>query len=148
MKPSEVKSRGEIKIREIIISDYDDMISLWRSLPGMGLSGADEKGEIEKFLMRNPTTCILAEFEGKIVGTVLGGFDWRRGYIYHLAVEKALWKRGIGRVLMDELERRFAKLGAQKIHLMIYVDNDAVEFYEGLGYIKRDDIEIMSKDLV
>lgn len=144
MKSSELK----IKMREMRPSDYDDVISLWRLLPGMGLSGADEREEIEKFLEKNPKTSILAEEEEKIVGTVLGGFDGRRGYIYHLAVAKNLWGRGIGTMLMDELEGRFAKLGAQKVHLMIYVDNDAVGFYEGLGYVKRDDIEIMSKDMI
>ena len=144
MRPSDIKP----ELREIKIPDYDDVISLWRSLPGMGLSGADDMGEIEKFLEKNPTTSILAEVEGKIVGTVLGGFDGRRGYIYHLAVAKNLWGRGIGTMLMDELEGRFKNLGTQKVHLMIYVDNDAVGFYEGLGYIKRDDIEIMSKDML
>lgn len=147
MKLSKARLKGDIKLSEMRIADYDDVISLWRSLSGMGLSGADEKGEIEKFIVRNPKTSILAETEGKIVGTVLGGFDGRRGYIYHLAVERTLWKRGIGRMLMEELEKRFKRLGAQKVHLMIYVENDAVGFYEGLGYVKRDDIEIMSKDL-
>ena len=145
---NKVKLEGDIKVREMRIADYDDVISLWRSLPGMGLSGADEMGEMERFLIRNPKTSLLAELEDKIVGTVLGGFDGRRGYIYHLAVAKDLWGRGIGTMLMDELEERFKNLGAQKVHLMIYVDNDAVGFYEGLGYIKRDDIETMSKDMV
>ena len=59
MKPSEI----EIKISEMTIADYDDVVSLWRSLSGMGLSGADEREEIEKFIAKNPTISLVAEAE-------------------------------------------------------------------------------------
>jgi ribosomal protein S18 acetylase RimI-like enzyme len=135
-------------IRAMEPSDYDDILVLWKSLPGMGLSSADEREKITAFLGRNPTTCLVAEREERIVGTVLGGWDGRRGYVYHLAVDEGLQEMGIGTALMDEVEQRFRVLGARRIHLMIYRDNTAWAFYEKRGWFFRDDkISLMSKDL-
>ena len=138
----------KIEIREMTIRDYDYVVALWRGLEMIGLSSADGRGQIKKFLEANPTTSLVAEIDGKIAGTVLGGFDGRRGYIYHLAVVKEMRGRGLGAMLMDELELQFKELGASRIHLMIYNDNEAWKFYEKRGYVRRDgELFIMSRDL-
>jgi ribosomal protein S18 acetylase RimI-like enzyme len=137
-----------IGIRPMTTSDYDSVLALWKSLPGMGLSSADERESIAAFLGVNPTTCLVAEQGDEICGTVLGGWDGRRGYVYHLAVSEGLQETGIGTALMDEVERRFAELGARRIHLMIYRDNTAWAFYEKRGWFFRDhEISLMSKDI-
>lgn len=137
------------KIREMVIEDYDEIIALWRGFSGIGLSNADEKDQIGRFLDVNPKTSLIVEIDGKIAGTVLGGFDGRRGYIYHLAVSEKMRGKGLGTMLMDELELRFKELGASKIHLMIYNDNPAWKFYEKREYVRRDgELFIMSRDLV
>ena len=139
---------GAAAIRAMSPSDYADVLALWKSLPGMGLSSADEPHSIAAFLDKNPTTSLVAEREGRIVGTVLGGWDGRRGYVYHLAVAIPSQAAGVGTALMDEVERRFAALGARRIHLMIYRDNGAAAFYERRGWFKRDnELSLMSKDI-
>lgn len=136
-----------IDIRPMTMADYDAIVALWRSLPGMGLSGADEPEEVERFIARNPETSLVLTRDDVVIGGVLGGFDGRRGYLYHLAVRKEDQGQGYGTMLMDELERRFRDLGAMRIHLMIYTDNTAVEFYRKRGWWVRDELDIMSKDL-
>jgi N-acetylglutamate synthase len=139
---------GAAAIRAMAPSDYTAVLALWKSLPGMGLSSADEQHNITAFLEKNPTTSLVAEREGRIVGTVLGGWDGRRGYVYHLAVAQKSQAAGVGTALMDEVERRFAALGARRIHLMIYRDNEAAAFYERRGWFKRDnELSLMSKDI-
>ena len=54
-----------------------------------------------------------------MVGTVIGGFDGRRGLIYHLAVEPGFRKRGIGSLLMEEVERRLKGKGCLRCYLMV-----------------------------
>ncbi len=146
-----MKETGELDrghIREMTIEDYDAVVEIWKGLPGMGLSSADERTSLSAFLEKNRETCLVMENGGRIVGTVLGGWDGRRGYIYHLAVARDFWGHGAGSSLMDEVERLLKKLGAQRIHLMIYRDNGASAFYEKRGWFSRDDeILIMSKDL-
>lgn len=138
-----------VTIRAMAASDYDNVLALWKSLPGMGLSSADKRQNIAAFLKQNPTTCLVAEKGGLITGTVLGGWDGRRGYVYHLAVADELQETGIGTALMDEVERGFAALGARRIHLMIYRTNEAWAFYEKRGWFFRDkELSLMSKDLV
>jgi len=135
-------------IRAMTQADYHAVLSLWKSLAGMGLSSADEPGAIAAFLEQNPTTALVAERAGSIVGTVLGGWDGRRGYVYHLAVAAEHQGEGIGTALMDEVEKRFCVLGAQRIHLMIYENNPASAFYEKRGWFSRGgELLLMSKDI-
>ena len=136
-----------IDIRPMTLADYEAVLDLWRSLPGMGLSGSDDPKEIERFIARNPETSLVLRRDDVVVGGVLGGFDGRRGYLYHLAVRREDHGRGYGTMLLAELERRFRDLGAMRIHLMIYTDNEAVEFYRKRGWWVRDELNIMSKDV-
>ena len=77
-----------MKIRVMLMEDYDAVYSLWIRTPGMGLNRVDDSREgIEKYLKRNPTTCFIAEEEGRLIGVILSGHDGRRGYIHHTAVE-------------------------------------------------------------
>ena len=85
-----------VEIRIMKSNDYSDAVDLWKSLPGLGLSSADEQSAIDLFLSKNPVTCFVALDESKIIGTVLGGSDGRRGYLYHLAVHKGKRTRFIG----------------------------------------------------
>jgi len=134
--------------RKMTIADYEKAIDLWNALPGMGLSSADEKNEIEKFLVKNPHTCWVAVIENTIVGTILGGNDGRRGYIYHLAVQKKMQKHGVGKALLERCLKAFEVAGIQKCHLMVYCDNrEGIAFWEHAGWSVRKDVFTMSKEL-
>ena len=67
--------------------DYDAARRLWEGAgPGIHIRRSDEPGEIQKKLQRDPDLFLVAEADGQLIGTVLGGFDGRRGMVYHLAV--------------------------------------------------------------
>ncbi len=135
-------------IREMIVSDYEQMITLWKSTPGIGLSDADSKRNISQFLERNPGLSFVYEIDKRIVGTVLCGHDGRRGYIYHLAVHQAFKKQGIGKGLMTQSLAKLSLKRIAKCHLFLYGDNeDAVQFYDHLGWERRSHLLIYSKNL-
>lgn len=115
--------------------DYERARSLWRdSAPGVNLSRSDEPDEIRKKLERDPDMFLVAESGGRLVGTVMAGFDGRRGVVYHLAVERAHRKQGIGHRLMEAVEARLRAKGCLKYYLLVTHDNpEAVAFYEGMG---------------
>ena len=73
-------------IREMKPEDYDQIYSMWQITSKRALSEADSRQGIEKYLARNPGMSMVAEIDGKIVGTVLAGHDGRRGFIHHMAV--------------------------------------------------------------
>ncbi len=82
-----------------------------------------------------PTCSWLQKQMGRVVGSVIGGFDGRRGMMYHLAVAPEERQRGIGAALMDELERRLRQKGCIRYYLMVLYDNaEAIRFYEGRGW--------------
>lgn len=138
----------DILYRRMTINDYDSAIALWNSLPGMGLSGADERSEIEKFIKMNTGTCWVAVIGSYLAGTILGGSDGRRGYIYHLAVRTDLQQQGIGKILLAHCLDAFLNAGIQKCHLMVYPDNLAgITFWEKMGWTIRKDVLTMSKEL-
>ncbi len=111
--------------------DYPAVYALWSTAgPGIHVRRSDDPDEIAKKLRRDPDLFLLAELDGQVVGTVLGGFDGRRGMVYHLAVAEAYRQRGIGTALMDELERRLRQKGCLRYYLLVTNDNlDAMRFY-------------------
>ncbi len=122
--------------------DYDVVRALWREAgSGIQLSPSDEQGEIGKKLHRDPDLFLVAEEGKRIVGAVLGGFDGRRGMVYHLAVQPEYRERGIGRTLMEELEHRLRTKGCLKYYLLVTKDNqEALAFYGQMGC---DEMELL-----
>jgi ribosomal protein S18 acetylase RimI-like enzyme len=129
-------------------ADYTATVELWdRSGPGVHVGRSDTLQEIAKKLQRDPDLFLVAEAGGKLIGTVIGGYDGRRGLVYHLAVDKTCREQGIGTALMDELERRLKTKGCLKTYLLVVPGNEeAALFYERRGW-QRMDVAIYGKEL-
>ena len=128
--------------------DYPAVLDLWnRSGPGVQVRSSDEIQEIEKKIARDPDLFLVAEIDGRIVGTVMGGFDGRRGMIYHLAVETKFRKYGLGGQLMTEVESRLRQKGCLKAYLLVTKSNEEViPFYEKRGW-EAMDLHVFGKNL-
>jgi len=129
--------------------DYEQVTRLWRQAgEGVHIGRSDTPEQIENKLRRDPDLFLVAEISGELVGAVLGGFDGRRGLIYHLAVAKGYRKKGIGARLMDELEQRLRAKGCLRYYLLVTRDNsEAIQFYEKRGWNNLSDLYIFGKDL-
>jgi len=140
----------QVQVREFRYpEDYPVARSLWQNAgPGIQLRRSDEPEEIQKKLLRDPDLFLVAESSGKMIGTVIGGFDGRRGLIYHLAVDAAFRKQGIGSLLMDEVERRLKAKGCLKCYLLVTADNEAaMRFYEARQWERMDTVYTFTKTL-
>lgn len=128
--------------------DYQAIYELWKNAgSGIHLRRSDEPQEIEKKLQRDPDLFLVAEVEGQIVGSVMGGFDGRRGMMYHMAVAKTYRRRGIGTALMKSLEHRLKEKGCIRYYLLVVKDNaEAVRFYQERGW-EIMDLYALGKDL-
>ena len=137
-------------IRVMRPSDYDYVYALWMTCNGMGLNDVDDSREsIEAFLERNPTTCLVAEEEGKIVGVIVVGFDGRRAHVYHAAVHPNVRRHGIGRALVDAAVEALRDMGVSKLCLVVFADNETGNgFWEHLGFHARTDLTYRDKALV
>jgi ribosomal protein S18 acetylase RimI-like enzyme len=78
---------------------------------------------------------LVAVAGGEPAGTVMGGYDGHRGWIYSLAVAVHWRRRGIGGQLIQHMERLLAERGCRKVNLQLLATNAAtVEFYKTVGY--------------
>ncbi|MFX0030212.1 MAG: GNAT family N-acetyltransferase [Candidatus Hermodarchaeota archaeon] len=133
-----------MKIENFSMESYKSVIDLWKKA-GISVGSSDSKEEIEKMLKRNPNLLLIGKLNEKVIAVVMGGFDGRRGYIHHLAVDPMHQKRGHGKKIMEELINNFRKMGVHKIHLFIQRDNqEVVNFYKNLDWQVRDDLIMMS----
>jgi ribosomal protein S18 acetylase RimI-like enzyme len=136
-----------VNIRTYRTSDYEAVKNIWESA-GLYLSLSDTREELHKMLDKHPELFLIAEAKDVLVGTVLGSFDGRRGYVHHLAVLPEFQNRGIGSALLEILEDKYRKMGVVKIHLFIETVNAEVEsYYQKRGWYRRNDLIMMSKTL-
>jgi ribosomal protein S18 acetylase RimI-like enzyme len=137
------------RIREFAFpDDYEQVYHLWTNAGrGVHVGRSDSREEIAKKLQRDPDLFLVAEVESDIIGAVLGGYDGRRGLVYHLAVHQEHRNAGVGRSLMQELESRLRSKGCLKYYLLVTYDNHgARRFYEDLGW-ERMEIDIFGKEI-
>jgi len=146
--PVEKPLDGNVSIHEMRIDDYDEIYELWRNTSGVGLSNADEKENIRKFLMRNKGLSYVCKYEGKIIGTIMCGHDGRRGYIYHVTITDQFRGKGIGRKLVEKSLEKLREEGIDKCHLFVFPDNAGGNgFWASTGWKKREDIIVYSKSI-
>ena len=124
-------------IREFQMADYDAVVELWRS-SGIRQNVGDDPSSIAGLLARDPGLLLVAVQDGEIAGSVIGAFDGRRGWIYHLAVGPPHQGKEIGSSLLETVEARLRSRGCAKVNLLIESDNSGVQsFYERLGYDQK-----------
>ena len=112
-----------VTTREFAIADYDAAVRLWNRVEGVEIAEGDSKEDIASYLSRNPGLSRVAEHKQAIVGVALCGHDGRRGHVYHLAVEPAYQRLGLGKRLVDECLHALRSSGIKRAIIMVAEDN-------------------------
>jgi ribosomal protein S18 acetylase RimI-like enzyme len=128
--------------------DYPEVVDLWEHAgPGVQVGRSDTLEEVGKKVQRDPDLFLVVEVDDKLIGSVIGGFDGRRGMIYHLAVADDYRQQGIGAALMDEVERRLKGKGCLKAYLLVVDGNEyATQYYEKRGW-QAMNVTVLGKEL-
>ena len=131
-----------MQIRIMTIDDYEAVHALWMTIRGFAIRSVDDSREgVERFLMRNPTTSVVAVEEGKIVGAILCGHDGRRGCLYHVCVHPDHRRRGIGRSMVVFCMNALKQEKISKVSLIAFTANDIGNaFWKTIGWTKREDL--------
>ena len=117
------------------------MTALWAGIfvGGYEAPHNDPAVSIDLKTAYDPELFLVAVDGSHLVGTVMGGYDGHRGWIYALAVDENERHRGIGTELMAEAERRLKGRGCLKVNLQVMPDNEGVvRFYQELGFSVED----------
>ena len=126
---------GNIDTREFSIDDYDAAIRLWRRVEGLEIAEGDDREGLAQFLRRNRGLSRVAIDGAAIVGVALCGHDGRRGHVYHLAVDPAYQRCGLGRRLLDECLNGLRSAGVKRVIIMVADDNQrGAEFWKRQGW--------------
>jgi ribosomal protein S18 acetylase RimI-like enzyme len=122
------------------------VVDLWQRVFAYGTAHNAPHFAIDKKLAVRDGLFFVAEAGGKVVGSIMAGYDGHRGWIYSLAVLPDYRRRGLGSRLMRHAEERLKLLGCPKINLQIMHGNEAVEaFYLKLGYQTEQRISMGKK---
>lgn len=132
----------DYKIRNMKAEDYPNVFALWRGIDGFGIRSIDDSKEgVERFLKRNPTTSVVAESGGEIVGSISCGHDGRRGCFYHVCVKKEFRKQGIGKAMAVEAMKALQTEKINKVCLIAFTANEVGnQFWKSVGWTFRQDL--------
>lgn len=124
-----------MEVRTFAEKDAPDVMALWTSVFGYDAPHNDPATSIRNKMAVQPELFFVAVADGRLVGTVMGGYDGHRGWMYSLAVAPEFRRRGVGGMLVRHLERALAVRGCLKMNLQVQASNaEVAAFYEKLGY--------------
>ncbi len=136
-----------MEIREYKISDQKKVINLWQRC-GLVVAWNDPQKDIDRKLAVDADLFLVGLDKGTVIGTAMGGYDGHRGWVNYLAVSPERRREGIGRALMEAVEKRIISKGCPKINIQVRETNkDVLTFYNSLGY-KVDKVVSLGKRLI
>ncbi len=145
LRTVELERDLSITVRKAEERDFGRVMALFRQLwPGKTLDGKRQWAVYQAMLDSDGYELVCAERKGRVVGfsslSIQPNF-WQEGriaYITTLIVDKACRSRGVGSVLIDEIQETARDRGCGKIELeSAFHRRDAHRFYEKMGFEKR-----------
>jgi len=117
-----------ITIRPCRRDECPVILELWKSA-GSIPSVTDSLHALELVLRRGDDLLLVAEYNNRIIGTAMGGWDGWRANIYRLAVLPQYRRQGIGRALVREIEERLRLKGVRKISIMVEGNDELAKVF-------------------
>ena len=135
-------TRPRIEIRPVRTEDIPALLQLWRATES-GPSITDTPEHLAMLVREAPDLFLAAESDGRVVGSVLGGWDLWRGHIYRLAVHPEFQRLGIARRLVAEIEARLRARGARRIYALALPREAAEAFWRTQPYEASEDVALV-----
>jgi ribosomal protein S18 acetylase RimI-like enzyme len=132
-----------VLLRPFEDADESAVVALWNEVLPDSAPHNDPLMAIRKKLAVDRDLFFVVVVDGLVAGTVMGGYDGHRGWIYSVAVAPSQQRRGIGRALIERLEEEFSARGCLKVNLQVRASNEGVvAFYKKLGYAVEERISM------
>ena len=131
-----------LEVRAFEVADEEDVVRLWQ-VCDLTVPWNDPIKDIRRKLEIQGDLFLVGLTNGRLVSTVMIGYEGHRGWINYLAVAPEQRRLGFGRRMMSEAEVRLRALGCPKINLQVRRSNpQAVSFYRSLGFREDDSISL------
>lgn len=116
-----------------------DLLALWRAA-GAAPTTTDDIESLQGLMAHDPDAVIVAVDDGRLVGSVIAGWDGWRGSIYRMVVATDHRRHGLARRLLAEAEHRLRSRGAKRLAaVVVEQDPRAVGFWRGSGWDEQRD---------
>jgi GNAT superfamily N-acetyltransferase len=123
-----------LDIREATTEDVDAVIAFWGRAAGP-TALVDRADDITRLLQTGSAALLLAEEEGRLLGTIIAGWDGWRGNLYRMAVEPDVRQQGIATRLVGAAEAALKERGCQRVTALVHLElGDAAPFWKKVGY--------------
>jgi ribosomal protein S18 acetylase RimI-like enzyme len=123
----------ELVVREIRTADGDSLRNLWKAV-GFRSVGDDDRS-LARLARRNPGLVLVATEGSRIIGSALGAWDGRRGWIYHVATAESHRRRGVATKLIAQIEAGLGDLGCPKVNVVVRDESEEGRaFWKARGY--------------
>ncbi len=127
-------TKTNVVIRPYQPRDAAAAIALWHHCH-LVVPWNDPKRDIARKRQVQPDLFLVGTLEGRVIATVMVGYEGHRGWINYLAVAPAVQRHGIGRRMMEAAEVALKQRGCPKINLQVRTSNAAaLAFYRSLGF--------------
>ena len=134
------------EIRPFQESDEDAVLQLWKDCRLLRSSN-DSRRDIQLKLAVQPDLFLIGTLDGRIVASIMAGYEGHRGWLNYLAVDATCRKQGFGRGIVAVAEKRLRLLGCPKINLQVRSGNvQALDFYRKIGF-QVDEVISLGKRL-
>lgn len=125
---------AEVFIRPITQAEVEAVIALWHRC-GLVRPWNPPREDIARAAGKENSELLVGMCDGRPIATVMVGHDGHRGWLYYLAVEPEVRRRGIGRAMVRAAEGWLAARGVPKVQLLVRAENAATTaFYRRIGY--------------
>ncbi|MBW9205039.1 GNAT family N-acetyltransferase [Mumia sp. zg.B17] len=121
---SDTVAQVRVSIRNATRVDVPSVMTLWEEAAENDARPADSARSVETLLARDSQALFIAEMDGRIVGSVIAGWDGWRAHLYRLAVHPDARRRGVGGQLLVAATERLTDLGATRLDAMVLESND------------------------
>ncbi|GII58489.1 N-acetyltransferase [Planotetraspora thailandica] len=125
---------ADVLVRHGGLDDVGAVLAFWLDA-AEGTDRHDDPEKVAALIERDPEALLIAELDGRMVGTLIAGWDGWRAHLYRLAVDPAHRRQGIGSLLIQAAEERFTAFGAFRVDAMVLHDNEpAHHAWSAAGY--------------
>lgn len=137
------------EIREAQESDYYALLDLWGRVGLPYEPYRRESPQAFQLQLKNFGDCTLViEENGKLIGSLIGTHDGRRGWINRLAVDPSFQKQGLASRLIERIESIFRTKGIAIFCAFVNVSNapSRATFIKN-SYFEKKDVIFFRKEL-
>jgi ribosomal protein S18 acetylase RimI-like enzyme len=136
-----------MQLRPYLEADEQAVVNLWQACE-LTRPWNNPQRDIARKLEIQRELFLVGDIDGRIVASVMAGYDGHRGWINYLAVHPDFQRRRIASELMEAAQTLLLELGCPKISLQVRLSNEsAAGFYKSIGYV-QDEVVSFGKRII